>query len=100
MKEKIKEILRYERMTKSDMAKRIGVSRGAVSQWTIGITEPTPSHEKRIAQEFKWLNIYWLWGMEGNMLRDMSVGDLSKKVAEQKKTIELYDKLFKLDRSD
>jgi transcriptional regulator with XRE-family HTH domain len=99
MKEKIKAIMEKERITTTEMAKKIGVSKGAVSQWVTGRAVPTATHEKRIAHEFRWLNIYWLWGMEDNMSREVSIHDMNKRIIESQRLIALYEKLFKLKNS-
>jgi transcriptional regulator with XRE-family HTH domain len=57
--QRIIEARRMVQMTQSQLAQRIGITRGAVGQWETGITEPSDANLRRVAFEtaasYEWL---------------------------------------------
>lgn len=70
--EKIKELLKKKGISQTELAKRIGVSRAAVSEWIRGKSKPSESTLKLIAKEFN-VNEEWLKTGKGEMFVEGTV---------------------------
>jgi transcriptional regulator with XRE-family HTH domain len=99
-RERLQTFLESENMTQVNLASKLGVSKASVSQWILGKTEPTPSHEKKMAQIFPKLNIYWFWGNDGeDMFRvDTKVINRNSVESYNIENTMLKDKLIYLER--
>lgn len=64
--QRIKKLLKEKGISQAELARRIGVSRAAVSEWVRGKSEPSESTLKLIAKEFG-VNENWLKTGEGEI---------------------------------
>ena len=76
--ERIEKWLKFNNITQVEFAKNIGVTKATVNQWVKGYTKPTPTNEKTIALSYPELNIYWLWGKEENITREVILKPIDK----------------------
>lgn len=68
MKERIKEIRKYAKMSQTDFGRAIGVSLSSVQKWESGENTPTPQVQYVICDKFG-ISPKWLETGEGDRLR-------------------------------
>lgn len=69
MKDRIRAVRESEGASQADFAKRLGVSRAAVTQWESGVKVPSSSILHLIAKEFG-VSEYWLLTGDGGMTQN------------------------------
>ena len=65
--EKIKNLRELNRMTQTDLAKKLGITRSSVNAWEMGISFPSTQYLVELAQLFKVPTDYLL-GLERNVM--------------------------------
>ena len=68
MKERIRSIMQYMRLSQQDFANRLGISAASLSSIFTGRTNPTNNHVMAIHHAFPEININWLLFGEGEMI--------------------------------
>ena len=64
-RERLQELIDKEGINQRQLSEKIGVTKVAVTEWMYARAIPTPAHEKKIALSFPHVNVYWLWGFDG-----------------------------------
>lgn len=68
MKDRIRSVMEYAKMTQQDFAARLGISPASLSSIFTGRTNPTNNHVMAVHRVFPEININWLMFGEGEML--------------------------------
>lgn len=80
---RVKEIRKTSGLTQQEFADRLGITRGAVSNWDLGHSDPSDSAISLICREFN-VREAWLRDGEGDMLevkpRAEELGELVRKL--------------------
>lgn len=88
--DRLEQLIKFLKVSKIDFAKDIGVSPSAITHWLQGITEPSPTNEKKIALAYPEINVYWLWGTKETMTRKEIRLEVSKTTIETLKIENQY----------
>lgn len=68
MKERIKSVMDYAKLSQQDFSHKLGVSPASLSSIFTGRTNPTNNHVQAIHRVFPEINVSWLLFGEGEML--------------------------------
>lgn len=79
MGERIKEMRLKLGFSQDDIAKRVGVTRGAISRLETGTTSLTPQMSKALCREFN-VSEEWLNGGDCDMFIEISKAELAAKI--------------------
>ena len=79
MGERIKELRLKLGLSQEDIAKRVGVTRGAISRLETGTTSLTPQMSKALCREFN-VSEDWLNGGDCDMFIEISRAELAAKI--------------------
>lgn len=75
MKDRIKQVMEYARLSQQDFAARLGISPASLSSIYTGRTNPTNNHVSAIHRAFPEINVNWVMFGEGEMLIPNTVND-------------------------
>ena len=78
MKERIRSIMQYMRLSQQDFATRLGISAASLSSIFTGRTNPTNNHVMAVHRAFPEININWLMFGEGEMLAQSPAAEEDK----------------------
>lgn len=97
-KERLKELMKYYRISQTDICKRTGIGKSAISQYLSGEREPRQDKVSIIADAYS-LNPAWLMGYDVPMFS----AEISYEVNDEKsynRIKEYYEKMMELNESD
>lgn len=78
MKERIKNVMDYAKLSQQDFSHKLGVSPASLSSIFTGRTNPTNNHVQAIHRVFPEINVNWLLFGEGEMLlSERASGEMS-----------------------
>ena len=78
MKERIRSVMDYAKMSQQDFASALGISPASLSSIFTGRTNPTGNHVTAIHRAFPEINVNWLMFGEGEMMTKSSDAENSE----------------------
>lgn len=97
-KERIKELMEYYNISQTDISKRTGIGKSAISQYVSGEREPRQDKVGIISESYG-LNPAWLMGFDVPMFQSKEVIENNRET-EFRTILEYVERIFEMNDND